>query len=145
MHSKRHSFSLQFDTVPSGPPQSPSVSVLSSQSIEINWLPPLLPDQNGAIVGYIIVVTPLNTGISQPLITSVTNTLVPNLAPFTNYVCIVAARTAIGRGPFSTVITIQTLEDGMPTTITTTTTNYLTATTLARALFYLGGRGGGLI
>jgi receptor-type tyrosine-protein phosphatase Q len=100
-------------TAPSGPPQSPNVTVLSSQSIEINWLPPLLPEQNGVIIGYIIVVTPLNTGISQQLITSVTNTLlVPNLAPFTTYVCIVAARTAIGRGPFSSVITVQTLEAG---------------------------------
>lgn len=101
------------NAVPSGPPQSPSVSVLSSQRIEINWLPPLLPDQNGVITGYIIVVTPLITGISQQLITSVTNTLlVPNLAPFTTYVCIVAARTAQGRGPFSTVLTVQTLEAG---------------------------------
>ncbi len=98
---------------PSGPPKSLSVSVQSAQSIELNWQPPSPSDQNGVITGYIIVVTPLITGISQRLITAVTTTLlVPNLAPYTNYICIVAAMTAIGRGPFTTVITVQTLEAG---------------------------------
>ena len=35
------------------------------------------------------------------------------LMPYTTYLCIVAASTAIGRGPFSTVTTVQTLEAGI--------------------------------
>ncbi len=97
---------------PSGPPQSPTASALSALSIQISWQAPLLPDRNGMITGYVINVTSLDTGISQQL-TSVNTTIqVPNLAPYTNYVCIVAANTAIGVGPFSTVINVQTLEAG---------------------------------
>ena len=85
---------------------------MSALSIEITWQVPLLPDQNGVITGYVINVTSLDTGVTQQF-TSVTTTLqVPGLTPFTNYVCIVAARTAVGVGPFSTVITVQTLEAG---------------------------------
>ena len=98
---------------PSGPPQSITAAALSALSIEINWLAPLLPEQNGRITGYVINITSLNTGVIQQL-TSVNTTLqIRNLTPFTNYVCVVAARTAVGVGPFSTVINVQTLEAGM--------------------------------
>ena len=99
-------------TVPDGPPQSPAANALSALSIEINWQAPLLPNQNGVITGYVINVTSLDTGLTQQL-TSVTTTLtLSTLNPFTNYACIVAARTAVGVGPFSTVINVQTLEAG---------------------------------
>ena len=98
---------------PSGPPQSITAGALNALSIEINWLPPLLPDQNGQITGYVINITSLDTGIRQQF-TSVNTTLqVHSLTPYTNYICIVAARTAVGVGPFSTVINVQTPESGI--------------------------------
>ena len=100
-------------TVPSGPPQSLTANALSALSIEITWQPPPLPDQNGVITGYVINVTSLDTSLSQQFTSNSTTLQIPNLTPFTNYVCIVAARTAIGVGPFSTVVNVQTLEAGM--------------------------------
>ena len=35
------------------------------------------------------------------------------LQPFTTYYFIIAASTIVGRGPFSTIITLQMPEDGM--------------------------------
>ena len=99
-------------TVPSGPPQSLAANALSALIIQITWQPPPLPQQNGVITGYVINVTSLDTGLSQQLMSTATNLQVPNLTPFTNYVCIVAAKTAIGVGPFSTVVNVQTLEAG---------------------------------
>ena len=99
-------------TVPSGPPQSSTASALTARSIQINWQLPALSDRNGVITGYVIVVTSLETIISQQFNTNSTTLTVPNLDPFSNYVCIVAATTAVGRGPFSAVINVQTLETG---------------------------------
>ena len=100
-------------TVPSGPPQSLGASALSPYSIEITWQPPPLSDQNGVITGYVINITSLATGAILQLTSINTVLQVPNLTPFTNYVCIIAARTAIGVGPFSTVVNTQTLEAGI--------------------------------
>ena len=78
------------------------------------------PDMNGVIMitNYTILVTPLDTGISQMPVISITNThIVPNLLPYTVYVCIVAANNAVGSGPFSSVLTVQTPETGKFITI----------------------------
>ena len=85
---------------------------MTANNTQINWQPPSLLDQNGVITGYVINLTSLNTGISQQLTSTALTLQISNLTPFTNYVCIIAASTAIGMGPFSTVITIQTLEAG---------------------------------
>ena len=46
-------------------------------------------------------------------LTSTTTSLtVSTLQPFTTYFCIIAASTSVGMGPFSTVVTLQTPEDG---------------------------------
>ena len=73
-----------------------------------------MSDQNGVITDYFITLISLNaTGISQQLITKANITLtVPNLTPFTTYDCLVAARTAVGRGPFSNIVSVQTPEAG---------------------------------
>lgn len=85
---------------------------MSSQSIQINWQPVPLPNQNGVITGYVINITSLDTGVSQQLFSTVNTLQVSNLSPFTVYSCIVAARTAIGLGPFTRIVNVQTLEDG---------------------------------
>jgi len=83
-----------------------------SRSVVLTWDPPPPEDQNGPIVGYVINVTVIETGEMFQL-TSSTNTLsVASLKPFTHYVCIIAARTSVGLGPFSTTVTVMTPEDG---------------------------------
>lgn len=102
-----------FFLVPTGSPQGLTATLLSPQSIQLDWMPPSLSDQNGILTNYTILVMPLDTGISQIPITSVANTLiVQNLLPYTVYVCIVAANNAVGRGPFSSVLTVLTPETG---------------------------------
>ena len=85
---------------------------MTAQSIQLNWQPPLLSDQNGVITGYVITVTSLDTTISTQYTTVTTMYTVPNLNPFTNYVCVIAATTAVGQGPFSNTFYVQTLESG---------------------------------
>lgn len=99
-------------TVPTASPQSPAASALSSQSIQLSWLSLPLPDQNGVITGYVINITSLDTGVIQQLFSTSNSLQVSSLDPFTVYSCIIAARTAIGPGPFTRVLPVQTLEDG---------------------------------
>ena len=56
-------------------------------------------------------VTVVETEIFQ--IFSATNSVtLDSLRPFTTYICAVAAQTAIGVGPFSIIIVVNTLEAG---------------------------------
>ena len=99
--------------VPSSPPTRVAVSALSSTSIVISWDLPPPEGRNGDIIGYIINVTNLDSGVIQQITAAaVTNITIPNLRPFTIYVATVSARTAVGMGPFSNVRSVQTLEDG---------------------------------
>ena len=70
-------------------------------------------ERNGIITGYTINVTNLDNGtVEQFTTTVVSNFTISNLRPFTTYVATISARTAIGMGPFSNVLSVQTLEDG---------------------------------
>ena len=98
--------------VPTGFPQSINIQNVSTNSIGINWQPPPLPEQNGVIIGYVVNVTSLESGSIRQLTTQSAYLFVQNLDPFTVYSCYIAARTSVGVGPFSTVITVQTMEAG---------------------------------
>ena len=102
-------------TVPSGPPQNIIAETSTSRSIYITWNPPLAEDQNGMITNYIVNVTGVETGEQVQLTTESESVNVTGLTPYTTYLCIVAASTAIGSGPFSTVTTIRTLTAGIET------------------------------
>lgn len=93
-------------------PQSFTGSSLSSTSLDLSWSPPFPEHQNGHIVLYFINVTSLETGSSTYYTTASTYLKVTGLSPYTTYSCIVAAETSVGRGPFTTIFTITTLEDG---------------------------------
>ena len=81
-------------------------------SITLSWNPPLLEEQNGDIVQYVVNITHTVTLERVQYVLSATSITVSGLEPYTNYVCVVAAATALGLGPFSTVIHIRTLEAG---------------------------------
>lgn len=44
--------------------------------------------------------------------TATTSIIISNLEPFTTYVCVVAAATSVGVGPFSHLLFVQTDEGG---------------------------------
>lgn len=98
--------------MPTASPLSPGASALSSQSLLISWQPLPLPDQNGVITGYVVNITSLDSGVIQQFATTAITLQIHNLSPFTVYSCIIAANTAVGLGPFTTVIPVQTLEAG---------------------------------
>ena len=99
-------------TVPSGYPQNIEATAVSSRMFTLSWDPPNYEDRNGIIIGYVINV--INTRRSETLqYTSNTTALtLSTLSPYTTYYCIVSARTSVGTGPFSVVITLLTPQDG---------------------------------
>lgn len=99
--------------VPSGYPDNFEAEATSSQSAVISWDPPPTSEQNGVITGYTINVTAVETGEMFQLFSEETSLNVDTLVPFTTYFCVIAASTSIGTGPFSTVFTLRTPEDGI--------------------------------
>lgn len=105
-------FLILFFSVPNAYPQN-FVGVASSpRSALFTWEPPSPDKQNGIIVEYLINITAANTGETFQQSTAENSLRIDNLKPYTTYLCIVAASTSAGIGPFSTVLSIQTPEDG---------------------------------
>ena len=71
-----------------------------------------MEDHNGAIIGYVIQVTQANTGESFNITSQQNRAEIGSLKPFTTYICVVAAQTSAGIGPYSTIVMVQTDEDG---------------------------------
>ena len=88
------------------------INVTSSTSLLLSWEPPELEDQNGVILGYVINVTAVETGMNFELRSTETTLAVDGLRPFTTYICRIAARTVVGVGPFSIAVTAVTSQDG---------------------------------
>ena len=76
------------------------------------WDPPLAEEQNGVIISYVVNVTAIETAEMFQLFSETNSILVATLSPFTTYSCFISASTSIGNGPFSTIITLRTPEDG---------------------------------
>lgn len=105
---------IAYPTVPSGPVVNPVALVPSSTSIILEWEPPILNEQNGIIIDYVVNISVVGNGevnYSQFSTTSL-SLLVQGLRSFTAYSCRIAARTIVGIGPYSPAITALTLQDG---------------------------------
>ena len=113
--------------VPSMSPQNISVSIVSSQSVQLSWEPPLIIEQNGILLQYHVIVMETQilyldngTVISQMgmnfnrtyNVSEGRTQLIDMLHPSYNYTVRIAAATVVGIGPFSDPITVMTLEDG---------------------------------
>ena len=85
---------------------------MSPYSVVINWEPPPEEEQNGVIIKYTINVTYTDTLVVTQYFTTSTSINITSLEPYTTYVCVVAADTAVGTGPFSHLVFVQTLETG---------------------------------
>ena len=96
-------------TVPGSHPSNTTGTTLNSTHIYLIWEPP--EDPNGDIREYRVNVTEEETGRMFQLITNTTSITIGSLHPYYTYNCTVVAVT-IGPGPFSTVITVRTAEDG---------------------------------
>ena len=84
----------------------------TSRSALFTWDPPLPEEQNGDIINYIINLTEADSGASFQLFSTNTSLSVNTLLPFTSYNLLIAASTSVGSGPFSTLLTLQTPQDG---------------------------------
>ena len=114
MHSVSNGFKtiLALFSVPSGPAQDLSVSVVSFEEVTISWAAPNETDRNGVITGYLINITLISTGQSFTRNSTNTTHVLNGLQPFTSYTCSVAAMTRVGLGPFSMPISFLTYETG---------------------------------
>lgn len=99
--------------MPSGFPQSVSVSTISSRAVELSWNPPSEDERNGIITGYLATLTRRDTGSQTQLFSSTTSISFSMLNPFTSYTVTIAASTVVGFGPQSTQFRFTTSEDGM--------------------------------
>ena len=86
--------------------------MVTSTSLLLSWDPLAYEDQNGVIIGYVINVTVQETGASFQLESTTTELAVSNLKPYRTYVCVIAAATSVGTGPFSEIYIVKTPEDG---------------------------------
>ena len=98
--------------VPSSAPVSLQGSAVNSTTIQLQWEPPPLADQNGVIRSYIINISVTENGSSFQQTSETTALYISNLNPFYTYTLTVAAVT-IGPGPYGQVLTVQMPEDGM--------------------------------
>ena len=84
----------------------------TSRSVTFSWDPPPSDQHNGIIIEYFINITVANSGETFQESTTEHSLSIYTLQPFTTYFCIIAASTSAGIGPYSTVFTLQTPQDG---------------------------------
>ena len=101
------------NTAPSSPPISVIGHVQSSTIVVFSWLPPLLIDQNGVIINYVVKLSEIETNISWTFVVMTENITIDSLHPYYHYNCTVAAGTVAGTGPYSAPITVLTEEAGL--------------------------------
>ena len=101
--------------MPSGAPLSFSPAEVSSRNFTLIWELPAPSERNGIITGYNISVTSLSSPFedSREFFTTSLTYFVDSLDPYTNYICIIAANTVVGKGPFSVELNIRTDPEGM--------------------------------
>ena len=86
---------------------------VSSTNVQLSWNPPPTDQQNGIITDYYINMTEVETGVTVQLtVTGATSLLIDALHPYYVYNFFISAATVVGRGPYSTLFSIRTPEDG---------------------------------
>ena len=95
---------------PTGAPEGLTSTSVESRSLTVQWGTVPCPDQRGPITGYRLrysngtsIVDTTGEGSRQHVLTGLT--------PFTSYSVQVAAVNAGGTGPYSTALTVETLQD----------------------------------
>lgn len=96
--------------VPTAPPQNLSGSALSSTVIMLIWSLPPPVEVNGAIQHYTVIIVERHTGRQWTFLPVDQQLHVGSLHPYYYYDFNVSA-TTVGRGPFTTIHSIQTLPE----------------------------------
>ena len=90
-----------------------SITAVTATSFTVSWQPLPPCEQNGDITNYTILITMEGMSFDErTVIANVTSALFTSLSPFTTYGVQLAASTMIGRGNFSSLVTIRTNESG---------------------------------
>ena len=110
IHNKYYSYHF---IAPSASPVSFNATATSPYSAFLTWEPPPLDGQNGVIIGYVIQVNILETNQTLYLYSNNTYLQVNTVRPYRTYVCIIAAITNVGTGPYGTQFILETPEDGI--------------------------------
>ena len=104
---------FQLIIVPTGAPLNLAANANGSRAISLAWDLPEPEKQNGVIVGYLVRIIPIIGGQTMDYETEGYYLLIGDLLPHTTYECVVAATTEVGTGPFSGIVTVQTMEEGL--------------------------------
>ena len=99
-------------------PRNLVASTNSSSAVHLTWQPPILEQQNGIIIQYVVNVTPLGTTEQFQLVSASNQLTVHSLHPHWTYIFTVSAETSVGAGPPSLAAMATTLEDGNAVIIT---------------------------
>ena len=99
-------------SVPSSAPQNIRSLLLTSTSAEILWDPSPLEDQNGLIQNYTLLITEVDTDRIFDKVVENDSITLQELQPLYTYQFVVAARTVVGLGPFSSRYSLQVPESG---------------------------------
>ena len=99
--------SCLLSSAPTSAPEGLTSTSVESRSLTVQWGTVPCPDQRGPITGYRLryssIVDTTGEGSRQHVLTGLT--------PFTSYSVLVAAVNAGGTGPYSTALTVETLQD----------------------------------
>ncbi|XP_069819622.1 receptor-type tyrosine-protein phosphatase S-like [Dendropsophus ebraccatus] len=99
------------EEAPKGYPQLTDPSNVTSVSIQLNWLPPVLAEQNGVITKYTLsywVADSPDKMLEMDLQSSESSCLLSNLKPNTVYEVKIRAHTSKGPGPYSPSVQYRT-------------------------------------
>ncbi|KAI5641931.1 immunoglobulin domain-containing protein [Phthorimaea operculella] len=95
------------DDVPDGPPTNIEMFIFNSTTVHLKWSPPETHLQNGAIIGYNVVVNWLDIPANKSMVAinttvqQATSLIMTNLTSGVSYSVQIAAETLVGMGPFS--------------------------------------------
>lgn len=96
-------------TAPGIAPDNVVATALNATAIHLSWN--LVSTENGVVREYVIKILEVNTSIATEARTNETSIVIP-VHPAYLYNCSVSAFT-VGTGPFSTVVSVGTPEDGI--------------------------------
>jgi len=91
-----------------------SAALVLSRRLILTWDSPAAEERNGIITGYNISIASLSSPFEDALhfFTMSPTITVDSLSPYTEYICIVAASTIVGLGPYTVEFHVQTQQDG---------------------------------
>ncbi|XP_041972933.1 roundabout homolog 1-like [Aricia agestis] len=95
------------DDVPDGPPTNIEMFIVNGTTVHLKWQPPEPHLQNGAIIGYNVVLNWLDIPANKSMVAinttvhQATSLIMTNLTSGVSYSVQIAAETIVGLGPFS--------------------------------------------